>query len=101
MKKTIAVLIIALAGVALASEYLKDQFIADPANGTASCTNYLGWAYASSDSATATTNDAKWKIRRLILDASGNVLEIKSSQGSGLNPEYSTAWTNRASATYK
>ena len=101
MRKLIVVLVVSLAGVALASGYLNDQFIADPANGTASCTNYLGWAYASSDSASATTNDAKWKIRRLILDASGTVTEIKSSQGSGLNPEYSTAWTNRVNATYK
>jgi hypothetical protein len=102
MKKTLAVFLMAsLAILAFASEYLGEQMIADPSNGTASCTNYYGWAYASSDSASATTNDAKWKIIRTILDSSGNVVGLKNSQGSGINPEYSTAWTNRVSATYK
>lgn len=101
MKKMIIALLAAVAIGAVASEYLGKQFIADPANGTASCTNYYGLSMSSSDQSLVTTNDSKWKIIRTVLDANGQVLELKHAQGTGINPEYSSAWTNRASATYK
>ena len=72
--------------------------------GTDPATNYYGWATTTEGMAsTPSTNDAAWKIVRTITDSNGNVIEKKNAYGSGTdeNALWSTAWTNRAAATYK
>lgn len=71
-------------------------------NGTTSTTNYVGFAKVTENNA-ASTNDAVWMIVRTILDASGNETSVQHAYGSGTggNAIWSTAWTNRAAATYK
>lgn len=71
-------------------------------NGTASCTNYVGFAKATPNTAPS-TNNAVWKIIATILDASGNEVTVKHAYGTGElgNAQWSTAWTNRVNATYR
>ena len=103
MKKyIIAIAIGALAGVALAQRSTGEAttYIGE----TSGTTNYLGMARTTENTtATPSTNAAVWKIIRTIEDASGNILSIKHAYGSGTgeNSLWSTAWTNRVSATYK
>jgi len=71
---------------------------------TVGTTNYLGMTRTTENTAgTPSTNAAVWKIIRTIEDASGNIVSIKHAYGSGAgdNSLWTTAWTNRAAATYK
>lgn len=105
MKKALALTFIAMAGIVIAQQNVGKAFtyIAD-INGTSSATNYYGWARTTENTtSTPSTNDAVWKIVRVVLDSNGVVTEQKNAYGSGEgdNSLYTTAWTNRVNATYK
>jgi|SRR6056297_814173 len=104
MKKVMIILAL-LAGVCLAQRPIGRAFTRiSEINGTSSATNYYGKARTTEYSdATPSTNDAVWAITRVVLDASGNAIEVKNAYGSGEgdNSLFTTAWTNRVNATYK
>ena len=101
MKKVIIALAL-IAGVAVAATKFGEAY--SYIGETSGTTNYLGMARTTENSTgTPSTNAAVWKIIRTIEDGSGNILSIKHAYGSGEgdNSLYTTAWTNRAAATYK
>jgi len=104
MKKVLAVLFLAMAGIVIAQNIgVENTYVAE-INGTTSTTNYYGWARTTENTtATPSTNDAVWKVVRVILDSNGLVTEKKNAYGSGSGDTslWTTSWTNRASATYK
>ena len=104
MKKTLLSLLL-LAGVVLAQENIGAAItIIYDTQGTASVTNYVGFAKTTENTVgTVSTNEPKWKIIRTILDGDGNEVSVQHAYGekSGDSALWSTAWTNRASATYK
>jgi hypothetical protein len=114
MKKALIIFVTIIAGVVLAQEpnlATSWRLIADN-NGTTSCTNYIGRARVNINSpavpsvavpTSASTSNAVWNIIRVELDSDGLIIEKKSAYGSGTKNQalWSTAWTNRVSATYK
>lgn len=71
--------------------------------GTASVTNYVGFAQQNNANEVS-TNDANWKIIQTVLDASGNEVTVKHAYNTNYTDSralWGTAWTNRANATYK
>ena len=71
--------------------------------GTASVTNYVGFAQQN-NVGTISTNDSNWKIIQTILDASGNEVTVKHAYNSSFSDSralWSNSWTNRANLTYK
>ena len=105
MKKVIVfALSFALTAVVLGQNIGDSISIIYETNGTASTTNYVGFAKVTENtSGAADTNATIWKIIRTVLDASGNEVTVQHAYGDGVgdNALWSTAWTNRASATYK
>ena len=106
MKKTLAVLLTITIGViAIAGDNTVGKAFTHIAEvGTDPATNYYGWARTTENTtATPSTNDAVWKVTRVITDSNGNVIESKNAYGSGSGEAslWTTSWTNRASATYK
>lgn len=101
MKKVLALVLIGCAVCVAQTQVGKAYSYIGETSGT---TNYLGMARTTENSAaTPSTNDAVWKIVRTITDGDGNVLSVKNAYGSGTkdNSLWTTAWTNRAAATYK
>ena len=104
MKKVLATLFVLMAVFVYAQQNAGVAFTQISEVGTDPATNYYGWARTTENSAsTPSTNDAVWKVVRVITDSNGNVIEKKNAYGSGNgdNALWTTAWTNRASATYK
>ena len=105
MKKALVLaLSFALTILALGQNIGEAYTIIYDTNGTASTTNYVGLARTTENtSGTISANDAKWKIVRTVLDASGNEVTVQNAYGSGVgdNALWTTAWTNRVNATYK
>ena len=100
MKKIIT-LIALLGAFAIAQERVGTAYT--KIGETSGTTNYLGFARTTENTGTVSTNAAVWKIIRTVKDSDGNVLEIKNAYGSGTGDSslWTTAWTNRVSATYK
>ena len=103
MKKVI-ILLALIAGVASAQENKAESIsIVYDTNGTASTTNYVGFAQQNNAN-TVTTNDTNWKIIQTVLDASGNEVTVKHAYNSNFSDSrslWSNSWTNRANLTYK
>jgi len=102
MKKyIIAIAIGAIAGVAIAQQPtgVSYSYIGE----TVGVMNYLGVARVDENNATPSTSALNWKIIKTVTDASGNIVSVQHAYGSGTgdNSLWSTAWTNRAAATYK
>lgn len=103
IKKAIySALIIGLSSAVLAQDGKSFRKIEDPSNGTTSCTNYVGIAITLPTKPSPSENDPVWKIIRTIYDENGIQIDYRHAYSSeGYNALYSTAWTNRFSATYK
>ena len=101
MKKIMAIMVL-LAGYSLAQVNIG---IASSILGeTTGVTNYIGLARTTQHStATPSPNDAVWRIIKTVVDSSGNVVSVKNAYGAGTgdNSLWTTAWTNRVSATYR
>lgn len=104
MKKLI-VGIVLLATVIVIAESTSIAYskIEDANNGTTSCTNYVGFARTSAGATAPSTNAAVWKIIQTVYDSNGVEITYKHAYGSGEGELalWSTAWSNRVSATYK
>ena len=107
-KHIIALSLLIMAGLVYAeSRNLSDttSMISDASNATTSSTNYYGWAKVNVYTlATPSTSNSVWKIVRTKVDASGLLTEMKTAFNTNSVNDgalWSTAWTNRAAATYK
>jgi|TARA_Y100000310_G_scaffold340955_1_gene438497 hypothetical protein len=102
MKKALAVLLLIRAGICLAENESVGRAITRraEASATTSSTNYYGSAVTTAGS-TVSTNDASWAIVKIVVDANGTATSTQNAYGSGNNPLWSNAWSNKASATYK
>ena len=103
LQKTLAVVLIATAGLALANEASIGREVTRVAvvGALTSSTNYYGSAKTTAGTTAPTTNAAVWKIVRVVVDANGAVTSQKNAYGSGDDVLWSTAYSNHVSATYK
>ena len=102
MKKVLALVLIGIAGLVFSDDLTAGRdatFIAEI--GTDPATNYMAWAVTTVGTDAPSTNAAVWKISRVVTDSNGAILSLKNAYGSGYDPLWSTAWTNRVAATYK
>jgi len=103
-KKLLALALIGIAGLAFAGSESVGRattMMADPSNAAVSSVNYNAWAKTTAGASAPSTNAPVWKIVRTTVDAAGLVTEVKNAYGSGSDPLWSTAYTNRVAATYK
>jgi len=64
-------------------------------------TSYIGWAGTTKNStATPSTTEAVWKIRKTVYDSTGEFTEMKHARPSS-GKLYGNVWTNRVNATYR
>lgn len=93
----------ALAATTKAVDYgWAHQYIADPNNGTTSCTNYEGVAATDNVTASPTESEAKWAITRTVLNSNGIAVSVKNAYSTEApRPLFGNVWTNRINATYK
>ena len=92
--------LILLAGIALAQENQAVSYTT--ISETTGTTQYVGSARVTINTTTPTDVQAKWAITKIVTPSAGN-FTVKTAYGAGVgdNALFSTAWSNRVTATYK